>query len=333
MSTENNPNPPKPGLVGYLLFIGGALFLFFITAFFVIVLRTKGNSKLVMPDLVGQNYVDVHNELSRLRLKVKLESKRFADRNDGEILYQSIAAGKKIDAGSKVYITVNIGTDKVIIPDLKGQQLVSAKALVESVSTGDTYTRLEIGGITFVPAKEGQSPETVIDQIPEPGKHTTNKEKIFLLVTEPKEGNKSSLNLEGLPFPIVAFTLDKLKKKYKLSEIIETKKPWENGLVSKAELQGDVYDLKVNYFSYDRSPYQSYEKLKLKVSNSGVYKGKLIYLDSKEPKEKEIFSNLNIESGKEADFLIYRTGSVRLDIVAENEKIEKSYKFSTDYIR
>lgn len=333
MNEEMNPNPSKPNFVGYLLFFSGALFLFFVSAFFVVVVRTKGNSKLVMPDLVGQNYVDVHNELSRLRLKVKLESKRFADRNDGEILYQSISPGKRINAGSKVYITVNIGTDRVIIPDLKGQQLVSAKALLESVSTGDTYTKLEIGGITFVPAKEGQSPETIIDQIPEPNKHTTNKEKIFLLVTEPKEGNKSSLNLEGIPFPIVAFALDRMKKNFKITELKSTKVPWENGIVSKATPNGEGYDLQVNFFEWKENPYQSYEKLKLKVSNSGIYKGKIVYLDSPNPVEKEIFSNREIKSGEEQDFLIYRTGNVRLDLVTENGNIEKSYKFKTNFIR
>ncbi|MCB1178639.1 MAG: PASTA domain-containing protein [Leptospiraceae bacterium] len=289
---------------------------------------------MVMPDVVGQNYVDVHNELSRLRLKVKIESKRYPDRNDGEILYQSIYPGKTISSGSKVYLTVNVGTDRITIPDLKGQQLVSAKALLESVPSGDTYVNIELGGITFVPAKEGQAPETVIDQIPEAGKITTTKEKIFLLVTEPAEKDKkeSSLNLEGFPFPIVAYSLDSSKKKFKISEIKETKNKKEDGIVFKAEKQNDMYDLKVYFYKFPGKPFQGYERVVLKPSNSGTYIGKITSL-TKESKEKIIFSNLSLAGGEEFPYLIYRSGDIKFDLIAENGNVDESYKFKTDYLR
>ena len=118
--------------LGYILFITTGLIVFFIAAFLVV-----------------------------------FENKRYPEKNDGEILYQSISAGKAVEAGSKLYLTVNTGVDRVKMPDLKGQTLNNAKAALDKVLSGETYVTLSIGGITYIPVSAGQSPDTVVGQIPE----------------------------------------------------------------------------------------------------------------------------------------------------------------------
>ncbi|MDF3821498.1 PASTA domain-containing protein, partial [Leptospira sp. 96542] len=180
---------------GYVLFISFGLLVFFVAAFLVVVVRTKEEQKVMMPSVIGKNYIEVHNELLRLQLKVRLETMRIPEKTDGIILSQSIDPGKEVEAGSKLYLTVNIGFDRVTMPDLKGQDLKRAKSILEKVLSGEVYVPLNIGGITYVPAVGDEPVDTVIDQIPLPGKETSSGEKVYLLVTEsPNEKKANATN-------------------------------------------------------------------------------------------------------------------------------------------
>ena len=55
--------------LGYFFIHYNWLDCFFIAAFMVVLLRTKSATSVMMPDLVGQQYTEVHNELMRLRFK------------------------------------------------------------------------------------------------------------------------------------------------------------------------------------------------------------------------------------------------------------------------
>jgi beta-lactam-binding protein with PASTA domain len=318
---------------GYILYFGLGLLFFFLSAFIVILVRTKSDTMIVMPDLVGQNYVDVHNELMRMRLKVRIESKRYIDKNDGEILYQSVSPGKKLESGSKLYLTVNNGVDRVIVPDFRGQQLNSAKALLDKVISGDSYVSMDIGGITYVPVSEGLSPDTVIDQIPEPGKNTTTREKIYLLVTE--SGNKndksSSINdnILGNPFPFVATSLQKKNIRFKLKDIISTKDKRENGLVTQVEDSSGFIQLAVSLFPLEEKNKQGYESFGFKANKKNKYSATGQSLRDENLKF-DIFNSLDLEEGEKFQYVFYRVGDVVVDITNENEVIN-SIKFKSEY--
>lgn len=321
----------KIPLLAYLIFIGTGLVIFFLAAFLVVLVRTKTSSRLVMPDVVGQNYIDVHNELTKLRLKVQLETKRYPDKNDGEILYQSIPAGKVIEAGSKLYLTLNVSVDRIVVPELKGLQLNAAKALLSKVLSGDVYVQMEIGGITYVPSTEGIAPETVIDQIPEAGKITNTREKIYLLVTESK-AKESSLNfpMENQPFPFVAFALSERKKNFFIKEIIPLKSPKENGLIQKVEQIGGDYNFTVNYYDFEKKPLQGYEKLVFKPETTTEYTAKLYSEANQEKPLKKLFTNLKITGGISFPFIFYRNGNVKIEIEDATKKILKTFRFEGD---
>ena len=320
-------------LTGYFLYFGLGLIFFFFSAFLVILIRTKSDTKIIMPDLVGQNYIDVHNELMRLRLKVRIESKRYNDKNDGEILYQSISPGNKLESGSKLYITVNNGVDRVIIPDFRGQQINSAKALLEKVLSGENYVKLDLGGITYIPISEGLTADTVVDQIPQPGKSTTTREKIYLLVTE--SGNKtdknSSLNntIEGNPFPFIASSLLKQKIPFRIKEVIQTKDKRENGLITKIDKINDKINLTVSLFPLEEKNYQGYESFSFKNSKTDKYSAFINY-PNKEISPTELFKDIEIESGEVFQYVFYRVGDAKIEILKGSDSIN-TFKFKSDY--
>ena len=318
--------------LGYILFIITGLIVFFIAAFLVVLLRTKSSSSIVMPDLVGQQYVEVHNELMRLRLKVRIENKRFPEKNDGEILYQSISAGKNVEAGSKLYLTVNTGVDRVTMPDLKGQTLNNAKAALDKVLSGETYVSLMIGGITYVPVSEGQSPETVVGQIPEPDKVITTREKIFLLVTEPDVKDKSSRidDYKGLPFPLVSKILNVRKLKYKVSEILPTKDKRENGLIESYTSESNgTYSFKVYFFEQENKVQSGYEKVTYKVDSSKPYKLQIQKMDD-DSSIQNLFEDIPFQKEEELKFVFYREGDIRISVIGMDGEKEKSIKFRSD---
>ena len=79
----------KPFL-GPFVFISASLLVFFFAAFTIVLFRTKGSNKITMPKLIGRSYLEVHNELSRLRLKIKLENEWYPDKMHGTILSQLV---------------------------------------------------------------------------------------------------------------------------------------------------------------------------------------------------------------------------------------------------
>lgn len=333
MSQDKKTNPTKiMSFVGYLMFFGLGLLFFFFSAFIVILVRTKSDTKIIMPDLVGQNYVDVHNELMRLRLKVKIETKRYVDKNDGEILYQSISPGKKLESGSKLYLTINNGTDRILVPELRGQQLNNAREMLNKVLSGENYVSIELGGITYVPLTEGLTPDTVIDQIPEPGKSTTTREKIFLLVTETgnKNDKSSSLSpeLRGKPFPFVATSLHRYHRPFRIKEIIQTKDRRENGLITGVEGEESQLLLSVSLFPFEEKNFQGYETLRFTPS-AGKYSA-VQKPGGDNPSSKEIFHDMEMQPGTEFQYVFYRVGDVEVDILRGTEKVQ-SFKFKADY--
>jgi beta-lactam-binding protein with PASTA domain len=318
--------------LGYLLFITTGLIVFFIAAFLVVLLRTKSAASVMMPDLVGQQYTEVHNELMRLRLKVRIENKRYPEKNDGEIIYQSVSAGKNVEAGAKLYLTVNTGVDRVKMPELKGQTLNNAKSALDKVLSGETYVSLTLGGVTYVPVSEGQSPETVVGQIPEPGKVITTREKIFLLVTEPDVKDKSSRveDYKGIPFPLVSRILNAKKAKYKISDIIPTKDKRENGIIESYATNPDgSFSFKIFYFEPENKAQSGYEKISYKVDSSKSYKLQIQKIDD-DATIQNLFEDISFQKEEELKFVFYREGDVRVSLIGMDGDKEKSFKFRSD---
>lgn len=322
----NRVNWQEFKLISFFLSLG--LGIFFLSALLIILVRTKSSITITMPPLVGKNYVMVHNELNRLQLKVILEVVNIPEKNDGEILSQSVPPGKILDVNSHVYLTVNQGYDRVEIPNLKGQSLERAKEILKNVLAGDYYVSLKIGGITYVEREGNELPETVIDQIPEPGKITNSSERIYLLVTKPSQDatlkildNKLEFEYHKKPLPFVANALNRKKIPWTIKGTDKTFYREEAGLVNKIQLKSNQYELTV-YQPVQKNKLKSqYEFINWKIPKEGVYQVQLIHNEN----YSEIYiPPKNFNSGDALNMVLYRSGKIEVILKDIQDKIIKS---------
>ncbi|TGK13274.1 PASTA domain-containing protein [Leptospira stimsonii] len=316
---------------GYILFLAAGLLLFFSAAFLVVFVRTKSTAKVIVPDLVGKSYPEVHNELNRLQLKVRLENKRYPDKTDGIILYQSIRPGREIEAGSKIVLAVNTGVDRLLVPDVRGQSIDSARANLQKVLAGETYVELQIGGITYIEPQADQLPNTVIDQIPEPGKNTTSREKVFLLVTKAPSKTKEEFaptSFQGASFPLVQKSLTRSGIKSRVEEIISTRVRTENGLIQSARMEGDEIRFKVLYFEPELAVESGYELFSYEVGDNGEYKAVV------KPENQDVADVLtlpvSLKDGEKFQTVFYRKGSVKLTLLDATDSKVKSKSYESE---
>ncbi|AOP34128.1 penicillin-binding protein [Leptospira tipperaryensis] len=316
---------------GYILFLAAGLLLFFSAAFLVVFVRTKSTAKVIVPDLVGKSYPEVHNELNRLQLKVRLENKRYPDKTDGIILYQSIRPGREIEAGSKIVLAVNTGVDRLLVPDVRGQSIDSARANLQKVLAGETYVELQIGGITYIEPQADQLPNTVIDQIPEPGKNTTSREKVFLLVTKAPAKTKEEFaptSFQGASFPLVQKSLTRSGIKSRVEEIISTRVRTENGLIQSARMEGDEIRFKVFYFEPELAVESGYELFSYEVGDNGEYKAVV------KPENQDVADVLtlpvSLKDGEKFQTVFYRKGSVKLTLLDATDSKVKSKSYESE---
>ena len=307
--------------VGYFLYLGSGLVLFFVFSFLVVVFRTKSPTKITVPNLLGRNYIEVHNELVRLGLKVKLNKVKIPEINDGEILDQSISAGKTSEMGSKIYLTVNEGFDRVTIPDVRGITLKNAKAALEKVLASDVYVNLEIGGITYLERAPGQSPEAVLEQIPEPGTVAKSTEKIYLLVTESEEKLSKNLeNLSNMPLEFVASNLNQKKIPFKISNVENCKVRSASGLVQKLNTQANPYLLDVCYVPFSESTTNGYELFETKLDDTDNYNLEKLENGKTIP----LMLSTKFQEDEKLKFVFYRRGASQIFLKTnEGKTIEK----------
>lgn len=95
---------------------------------------SKGGEEVTMPDLTGMSQSDAEEQLSKLKLKVGKIVLEYSDKPKGTILKQSVAPNAKTTKGSSVDLVISKGKEvkKVIVPDVRGQSVESAKAALSA---------------------------------------------------------------------------------------------------------------------------------------------------------------------------------------------------------
>jgi hypothetical protein len=317
-------------LRGYFLFLSLGLVIFFLGALIVVLVRTKSSSSVTMPSLVGKNYNNVHNELVRLRLKILLEDVRIPEKNEGEILSQSISPGKAIETGSHVYLTVNTGFDRVEMPNLKGQSLERATELLGKVLSGEIYVSMPIGGITYVEAGEGESTNSVIEQIPEPGKITHSGEKVYLLVATPKDkaGKKNDQSFLNQPLPFVAESLNRRKIPWRIVAWENSRNRPSNGLVLDEKSESDTWEFKVNRIEDFNRTEEGYEFLTWKAPKDGVYQVQLV--KGELGKIETAYLPTPKKKGEEINLALYRQGKLTANIMTIDDQVIDSVSWKSE---
>jgi len=306
----------------YITFLSLGVAIFFLGALSVVIVRTKSSAKVTMPSLVGKNYLQVHNELVRLRLKILIELSRIPEKNDGEILAQSVPPGKIIEVGSHVYLTVNQGFDRVEVPNLIGQTLERGRELLANVLSGEIYVSMPLGGVTFVVPEEGESSGIIIDQIPEPGKITHSGEKVYLLVTESSQTLSSQQGYLNQPIPFVVRSLNRRKIPWKIVGFEPSKRREESGLVSEFD---PLYRIKVKRAPQGSLLRSGYEFWEWEVPKSGVFYIELVQ-EGSDMSEKYIPPQ-DYKSGETFYLSFYRNGSMTMNFHSMDGKRIKKKKW------
>lgn len=152
---------------------------------------SKGAEPGVVPDLKGKNLAEATEMLHAAKLavgKVTVQYKEGAAQ--GAVLSQDIEAGKKVAAGTKVDLVVNISKGQSVVPDLKGLTLSDARERLSSMG-------LMVGSVT---TKEDSAPKgTVIEAEPEFGKVLSEGSVVTLIVSGGKKEEKKQKETSGTP--------------------------------------------------------------------------------------------------------------------------------------
>ena len=152
---------------------------------------SKGAEPGVVPDLKGKNLAEATEMLHAAKLavgKVTVQYKEGAAQ--GALLSQDIEAGKKVAAGTKVDLVVNISKGQSVVPDLKGLTLSDARERLSSMG-------LMVGSVT---TKEDSAPKgTVIGAEPEFGKVLSEGSVVTLIVSGGKKEEKKQKETSGTP--------------------------------------------------------------------------------------------------------------------------------------
>lgn len=81
---------------------------------------------VVVPDVVNKTKDQAEGALGQKGLKVVIDEAFSDEVEAGKVIEQSVKAGREVEIGTTVTITVSKGTDKVAAPDLTGKTLIEA---------------------------------------------------------------------------------------------------------------------------------------------------------------------------------------------------------------
>jgi eukaryotic-like serine/threonine-protein kinase len=127
-----------------------------------------------VPDVVGQTEDAAVRELEGAGLDVRIRREFNRQFDQGEVFQQQPAAGRRIETGSPVTISVSRGVQQVEVPNVIGQSQDGAEAAI-----ADAGLRVGDVGDEFSDEPEG----TVIGQSPDPGTEVDRGSAVSITVS------------------------------------------------------------------------------------------------------------------------------------------------------
>src|SRR4030042_2229750 len=93
------------GRIAVIFFIGFSLFL--LISSIILIILTKPEREVVVPDVEGKRFVEVYNSLIRKGIRPDIKFKDIADIDDGMVLSQYPKKGKVVPENSKIKLVVS----------------------------------------------------------------------------------------------------------------------------------------------------------------------------------------------------------------------------------
>lgn len=167
---------------GWLAYAALLLAAFGAVAYFSFSLFVRSGVTTV-PDLSGLEQAAASARLADAGLELRpAEGAHYDDRVPaGRTLEQKPKAGSLVKRGSAVEVTVSLGPQLVVVPDLAGQALSAAQVTLQASGLG-------LGRVANIHADRG-APGTVVDQSPPPGERVgrATEVDVFLSLEELSE--------------------------------------------------------------------------------------------------------------------------------------------------
>lgn len=123
----------KKKTIGILAGVLGGLVLFVIIM--VAIFASGSSKKLTVPDFVGKNYAeDILANKEYEAYWEYIETKFVVDStvDDGTVINQTPAKGKKISEGKKILLEIASNNSKIPVPDVYGKELTVAQSTIRS---------------------------------------------------------------------------------------------------------------------------------------------------------------------------------------------------------
>ncbi|MFL6055061.1 MAG: Stk1 family PASTA domain-containing Ser/Thr kinase [Actinoallomurus sp.] len=159
---------------------------------------STGKPKVDVPSLRGKSEDEAKTALENAGLKVGSTDKQSnSSVPKGNVISSDPPAGSKVAKDTEVNLTISDGPGKTTVPSEIGKQLADARA---DLKANGFKVR-----VTMVPAQDGQTPDTVVDQNPNDGDTANKGSTVTLVVAKqqtqqpPPSPNPTDSGGTGLP--------------------------------------------------------------------------------------------------------------------------------------
>lgn len=309
--------------VAFIIFI--ALSLYVIVSAIILVVLTKPEKEVKIPDVVGKRYADVHNSLIRKGLKPQLKFYDVHDIDNDIILRQYPEPGEIVSENSTIRLLVSRSNLTIDMPSVVGMELPFALNKLKNLHLYDKTISLRIGVISYIPS-EKTADNVVIDQSPKSGEKIVLDRKVNLLVSSGSATQSVMPKVVGQSVDL-CFPLIMSKKVFVSFTVMPTNDIAQSGIIAQVNPQegqplteGQTVTIQVYYFEMKDKPYYAYERLKYTIpsdEDEGLYE---VYVSDN--KSKRLCYSQNLKPGNTIDCVFHRTGNARVYIMCNKKQVK-----------
>jgi len=149
----------------------------FLSALIAIRYAIQGR-EVTLPDVVGKSQEQAQQQLAAIGVGLKVEDRVYSSLPVDAVVRQSPPPKMRVKAGADEHVVLSLGPQKVTIPLVEGmsERLARIQLLRNGMQLGQEST-------VYLP---GATPDTVLDQDPEPGtSNATSPHENILVAAEP----------------------------------------------------------------------------------------------------------------------------------------------------
>ncbi len=306
------------------LFVGFSLYML-ISAIVVVVL-TRPEKQVRVPNVVGRQFIDVYNSISRKGLRPEIRFYDVYDIDNGLVLEQYPESGNIVSDGSTVRLLVSRSSLKMEAPNLVGIELPFALNKLKNMHIHDKTITINPGVISYLPSDKTAG-NIIIAQDPKPGERITPERKINLLVSTGKTGVDAKMpDCQGQSINL-AYDLLMAHNVEISEEIVKTGLQDKSGIIvsqsprpGTAISKGQTVKVKVLYYPLKNHPYRAFEKIDYTIppdEEEGLYEA---YVEDSQ--SKRLRFSRTMKPGSVISFVFHRTGNSRVTLLRDKKQVK-----------